>query len=239
MPGRWVAGMMCRMEDSALLQALRSRYDIVEETIHAGDYALRMAHPRSADALLNEEDFAIDERIPYWAEIWISARVLADRIAREPGQSRRALELGCGAGLVTVAAAAAGFEVLATDYYPEALQFVEVNARLNSLPAPLTRVLDWRRWPDDLGTFDMVLAADVLYEPAYCELVAAGIARALAPDGVAWVTDPERGRAETFPAHCRRAGLQVQLDRVPAMHEGRQQHVSFYRLRHEEPRVER
>ncbi len=48
----------------------------------------------------------------------------------------RLLELGCGSGLAVMSALAAGFEVTAVDYYPEALEFVLLNADLNGLPAP-------------------------------------------------------------------------------------------------------
>ena len=79
--------------------------------------------PASVDDLISEEDFAVDERIPYWADCWPSARVLAEHIAGSCGGGRRMLELGCGVGLVSLAAAAAGFDVLATDYYADALEF--------------------------------------------------------------------------------------------------------------------
>ena len=61
------------------------------------------------------------------------------------------LELGCGCGLAVLAGLAAGFSVTAIDYYPEALEFVRLNALLNQLPAPETMVVDWRNYPDDLS----------------------------------------------------------------------------------------
>ena len=138
-----------------------------------------LLHPRSADDLIDEDDFNRDERLPYWAEIWPSAYVLAQRIARENGRSSgrpsRLLELGCGSGLAVVTALAAGFDVTAVDYYPAALEFVNVNAKLNGLPPPQIRVVDWRNYPDDLRDFDVVIAADVLYETGYCRLDCRGI----------------------------------------------------------------
>jgi predicted nicotinamide N-methyase len=68
-----------------------------------------------------------DERLPYWADVWPSARVLAERVATMQVDDRRFLELGCGAGLVSVAAAIAGFDITATDYYEEALRFTALN----------------------------------------------------------------------------------------------------------------
>ena len=84
-------------------------------------------------------------------------------------------------GLVSLSAAIAGFEVLATDYYPEALEFVAANAQQNGLAGIATRCVDWRQYPSDLVGFDLIVASDVLYERPGATLVAAAIAHSLAP----------------------------------------------------------
>ena len=122
---------------------------------------------------------------------------------------RRLLELGCGLGLVSLAAIRAGFEVTATDYYDEALAFTELNARHNDLPPPATRLVDWRRFPDDLGRFDLVVASDVLFEKPNIPLIAAAFSRTLAPGGRGLLTDPGRPPAAAFPAECERHGLRI------------------------------
>ena len=80
------------------------------------------------------------------------------------GRGRRLLELGCGIGLVSLVAAAAGFRVLATDYYADALGIHGRQCPRHGLRGVDTRLVDWRKLPDDLGTFDVVAASDVLYE---------------------------------------------------------------------------
>jgi ETFB lysine methyltransferase len=122
---------------------------------------------------------------------------------------RRLLELGCGLGLVSLAAIRAGFDVIATDYYEEALAFTELNARHNELPPPATRLVDWRRFPEDLGRFDLVVASDVLFEKPNIPLIAAAFSRTLAPGGRGLLTDPGRPPAAAFPAECERHGLQI------------------------------
>jgi hypothetical protein len=47
---------------------------------------LRMVHPRNAEALIDEGDFARDERLPYWAEIWPSAYTLARVLTGQLGE---------------------------------------------------------------------------------------------------------------------------------------------------------
>ncbi len=202
------------MSDSELAE-LQSRYSLVETAVEIGRWRLKLLHPRSADELISEEEFNRDERLPYWAEIWPSAVALAGRLAGEAERRAirggdRLLELGCGAGLVTTLAAKLGLAVTAADYYGEALRFADYNAGLNGGQLAAARVLDWRKLPDDLGQFDWVVAADVLYERDYAELVATAIARTLKPGGHAIVTDPQRQKAATFPEQCRQCGLTIE-----------------------------
>lgn len=194
---------------------------IVTTNVEVAGRRYELRRPESADALLDlltEEDFAQDDRLPYWAEVWPSSRVLAERVARLSGQGQRLLELGCGVGLVALAAANAGFAVLASDYYAEAVEFTTANARLNRLDAIVARLVDWRALPADLGRFDLVVASDVLYERPNSALVAAVLAQTLTASGRAIVTDPGRKPALQFPAACAEHGLEVvPLEQVPML----------------------
>jgi 2-polyprenyl-3-methyl-5-hydroxy-6-metoxy-1,4-benzoquinol methylase len=111
-------------------------------------------------------------------------------------------------------AAQAGFAVTATDYEEAALEGVRYNAARNSLPSLTTRVLDWRQPPADLGLFDRVVAADVLYETHHPQSLAQVIAATLAPGGTGLVADPCRLKAAAFPAACRSVGLAVTKTRA-------------------------
>jgi ETFB lysine methyltransferase len=225
-----------------LVDDLRRRFDVVEHRIGVGNQVFELLHPRSADDLIDEDEFNRDERLPYWAEIWPSAYVLAQRIAEQDGSSigrpRRLLELGCGSGLAVVIALAAGFEVTAIDYYPAALEFVHVNAELNSLPRPQTRVVDWRNYPTDLRGFDIVIAADVLYETGYCRLIAEAFRQSLVADGIGLLTDPQRSKAAVLPDECRKAGLKISQPQVfgplsvPGGDPAVKQTVDLFEIRH-------
>src|SRR5690606_6274286 len=113
---------------------------------------------------IDVSDFNRDERLPYWAELWPSARALAQELLDGPLPRGRVLELGCGIALPSLALRWRGVEVVASDYYAEALDFARENARRNRLTEPETLLLDWRTPPPDLIPFDLVIAADVLYE---------------------------------------------------------------------------
>jgi predicted nicotinamide N-methyase len=189
--------------------SLRRRFRVVESTVGVAGRDIGLLHPASAEELIDERDFERDERLPYWAELWPSARVLAAEVTRMAGGGRRLIELGCGAGLVSTSAALAGFDVTATDYYDDATRFARVNVWRNAKVAVADRMVDWRSMPDDLGVFDVVLASDVLYERPYGSLVAGAIARVLGPNGVAIVADPGRVGREPFLEALAGRGLRI------------------------------
>jgi predicted nicotinamide N-methyase len=73
------------------------------------------------------------------------------------------LEIGCGLALPSFAAALAGGRVTASDWSSSALEAVSDNAARNEVVVD-TLQLDWFDPPSELPFFDLVLAADVLYE---------------------------------------------------------------------------
>ncbi|MEO7360533.1 MAG: methyltransferase domain-containing protein [Gemmatimonadaceae bacterium] len=192
---------------------LERKFVLADEavTLHAlGQPVLfSLRKPQNADLLINEEDYVKDERLPYWADLWPAARLLATTALEANGHGRSLLELGCGLGLPTAAAVRAGFEVTSTDYYEDALHMARCNsARVNGVE-PNVRMVDWRALPADLGKFDVVMAADVLYERPYGTLVAAAIAATLKPDGEAWIADPGRSGLDVFLEQATVHGLGV------------------------------
>ncbi len=201
-------------ERAAALEIELAHLDLVTCGVEAGGAKVVLRKPRSAESLISEEDFIGDERLPYWADVWPSARALAGALRSHDGTGRTLLELGCGVGLVSVTALRAGFTVTATDYYRDALEVTRLNAlRLaGDGDARLTaRHVDWRALPDDLGPFDVVCAADVLYEPDYPVLVSETIRRTLAPGGLVLIADPGRAALAPFREEAAKRGL-VEVD---------------------------
>ena len=99
-----------------------------EERIVVAGRELLIARPDDPESLIDEERFAADEFMPYWAELWPSGLALADYVATLDLAGRRVLELGCGLALPSFAAALGGADVLATDWAPDALSLVAANA---------------------------------------------------------------------------------------------------------------
>ena len=133
--------------------------ELYEEELTVAGVRLTLARPVVPEDLIDEDAFAVDEFLPYWAELWPAGLALAGAL---PDVRRlRVAELGCGLGVPSLVAAARGAEVTATDWAPAAIELLRENAARNGLPLR-AEVRDWRETWDD--RFDLVLAADVLYE---------------------------------------------------------------------------
>ncbi len=106
---------------------------------------------------------------PYWAFCWASGHALAAEIltGRVPVAGKRIVDFGTGSGVVALAAARAGAAaVYAVDEDPLALAAVRANARLNGIEGVETVPS-----LDAVPTYDLLLLADVLYDPANRPLV--------------------------------------------------------------------
>jgi predicted nicotinamide N-methyase len=187
------------------------RFSPVERVIDICGQTVRMWRPPDIEALIDLDAFAADERIPYWADVWESAIVLAEEVAAMEGRGLSLLELGCGLGLPSLVAARRGFAVVASDYEEPALEGVRYNAERNGVGDRVaTQVVDWRRPPEGLGRFDRVVAADVLYETHHAAALAGIIDRTLADGGSALVADPGRLKAAAFSPACEALGLRTE-----------------------------
>jgi predicted nicotinamide N-methyase len=139
---------------------------------------------------------------PYWSILWRSGVALARELDDFEPRGRRVVELGCGLGLPSIAAARAGARVLATDIEQEPLELLRRNARENGVTVE-TALVEWAT-ADALvsrGPFDLVLAADVLYERSSVATLLSLLPR-LAPEAL--IAEPGRPAAEPFLEQARR-----------------------------------
>jgi predicted nicotinamide N-methyase len=190
----------------AILQQLGP---LVREKVIVEERTFLIARPSESDRLLDHPAvhtaFARDEYMPYWADLWPAARMLAKVLLHEswtPGTE--ALEVGCGLGLPGIVALACGLRVTFSDYDACALRFAADNARLNGFDDFRTLQLDWRNPPADLRV-PMILASDLIYELRNVEPLVAFVRKVLAPGGVCLLTDQDR-----IPAHALRETLEQQ-----------------------------
>jgi predicted nicotinamide N-methyase len=162
--------------------------------------------PGESDRLLDHPTvraaFARDEYMPYWADLWPAARMLAKAVLRQSWPAGlRALEVGCGLGLPGIAALAAGMRVTFSDYDATALRFAAGNARANGFADFDLLQMDWRYPPEGLRV-PLVLASDLIYEMRNVAPLVALIKQVLTPDGMCLLTDQDR-----VPSHVLRETL--------------------------------
>jgi SAM-dependent methyltransferase len=204
--------------------------EVIRERVILGEHTLLIDKPGGSDDLLLHPAiraaFAADEYLPYWADLWPAARMLAKAVLAEPWEAQRtedrgqrtekppavlssvlcplsspltALEVGCGLGLPGVAALARGLHVVFSDYDATAVRFAANNARLNGFTNFTERPFDWRAPPGDLRV-NVVLASDLTYEARHIEPLVALLRRVLLPGGLCLWTDQDRPPAAALRA---------------------------------------
>ncbi|RMX07967.1 methyltransferase [Corticibacter populi] len=160
---------------------------------------------------------------PYWCFCWASGLALARWLAEHPQwvQGKKVLDFGSGSGVAAIAAAKVGAtEVVACDLDPLARQACHANAALNGVT--LGSSADFFAEAD---RFDLILAADVLYDRANLPLLDAFLTR-----GAQVLLADSRVRNFRHPPYQRVATLQActwpDLDESPEF-----RRVSLYHAR--------
>ena len=165
-----------------------------EERIGIGGHELVVLRPDDPESLIDERRFDENEFLPYWAELWPSGLALARHVAELDLEGRRVLEVGCGLALPSLAARSRA----PTCSQPTGLP------RRSSSPPPMRRrtgsARDGRAGVGRLGCarlgpFELVLAADVLYEERNAAPLLRLLDAVVARDGEALVADPGRRHA--------------------------------------------
>lgn len=181
---------------------LREHFPLRDFDVTVGARRYTLTTAEDIEQLINritEEQFRVDERLPYWAELWHSALALAGHLADMPDQlvNTRVLEIGCGLALPGIVAAAAGARLTCGDFEALALLAAELNLRRNVPEAAVDmRMMDFR---DDPGEhWPVILAADVIYEQRFVEPLATFLDHALAPGGTIYLAEPNRLIAVPF-----------------------------------------
>ena len=117
--------------------------------------------------LSNDHPAVVDERLPYWGEVWPSSLAMAEYLQTVDwiSSDMSILELGCGPGLAGLGAAEFTTDITVSDYEKEAIELAELNWLHTVGTSPKKLLLDWR---DPQGRqFDLLLAADVAYEKRF------------------------------------------------------------------------
>ena len=113
---------------------------------------------------------------PIFGVLWPAGEVLANLMLDYHVDGKRVLEVGCGIALASLVLSLRSANITATDRHPETEGFLVYNSKLNNgKTIPFVRT----GWADltgnGLGTFDLIIGADLLYESEHVDLLSAFI----------------------------------------------------------------
>ena len=151
-----------------------------------------------------------EEGDPYGAVLWPAASAMALQLIERRPKVDSILELGTGTGLVSLVAARLGIpNVYATDYAQVPLDLLHVAAReYNQLSSIHLERYDFVQDPLP-HSVDLVVAADVLYEPKTGRGLALRVVQALDAGSEVWIADsPGRAGRPAFLQELASLGVQ-------------------------------
>ncbi|MDB5708160.1 MAG: methyltransferase [Sphingomonas bacterium] len=159
------------------------------------EITLHKAAPSSGLATLAAQD--PDFASPYWAYHWAGGLALARFILDHPDRvaGLRVLDLGCGAGLVAIAAAKAGAAgVIAADIDRYAIAALRLNAACNGVSVTAA---EGDLTFGDPPPVDLILVGDLFYAPDLAGRVTAFLDRCLTAGIAVLIGDPWRAPLPT------------------------------------------
>jgi predicted nicotinamide N-methyase len=175
--------------------ALRLRY----QTIEFGKIDIHLCTLRDKQQFNDPEDAALNLGIssslwPLFGVVWPSSMVLAHHMNGFDTTNKRILEIGCGMALTSLLLNEQGADITASDHHPEAKAFLNRNTDLNNGKTIAFERADWAEVSNTLGSFDLIIGSDLLYEDAHIEQLAHFINRHAKPICEVIIVDPGRGR---------------------------------------------
>lgn len=181
------------------MSSLRFRY----QTIELGKIDIHLRSLRDNQEFSDDHNEAAELGIssaswPLFGILWASGQVLAHRMLDFDIADKRILEVGCGIALASHLLNNRHADITATDYHPEAGNFLNENVKLNhSEHIPFVRT-GWADEKSSLGEFDVIIGSDLLYESEHVDLLANFLQQHAAAQCEIIIVDPGRGHHARF-----------------------------------------
>jgi 2-polyprenyl-3-methyl-5-hydroxy-6-metoxy-1,4-benzoquinol methylase len=178
-------------------------YQVKFETVTVGgsDYKIRslLDLQQYADPLGEAEQAGISSAgWSLFGRVWPSARVLALAMQSFDLVGKRILEIGAGLALPSLVIHSRAGDMTVSDWHPLSAAFLEENRLLNNLGPLKYQTGNWAIGNQELGSFDLIIGSDVLYERQHPGQLAAFIDRHALPDAQIIIVDPDRGNRIEF-----------------------------------------
>lgn len=162
-----------------------------------------------------DQDNSLAEKYcPYFGALWEAGIGLSQFLENYNLNNKSVLEIGCGLGLPSFIITRKKGHVIATDFHLDVPLFLEKNQKVNNISFPY-RVMNWRdeieRTKADLGTFDLVIGSDILYEGQHPKEVAKALIAFLKPNGKIILADPGRAYIQQFVTVMKELGYREEF----------------------------
>ena len=156
-----------------------------DEAAHFGKLAAEWWDPKGSSAMLHRLN---PVRLEFIRRA-IDMHWTGDVEARRPLSGKSALDVGCGAGLLSEPLARLGADVTGVDAAPENIAAASAHAQGAGLDI---RYMAGELAAQDIGTFDLVTAMEVLEHVADKRAFMRELAARLAPGGLVILSTPNR-----------------------------------------------
>lgn len=165
----------------------------------------------------DQDQSLAEEHCPYFGVLWEAGIGLSQFLTPSMCEGRKILEIGCGLALPSFVASRFGGNVIATDFHVDVPLFLEKNQAVNKIKFDY-EVMNWRseieHTKNSLGTFDLVLGSDILYESQHPLQVAKALIAFLNPGGTIILSDPGRAYIQKFVSSMRELGYPEEMKTV-------------------------
>jgi predicted nicotinamide N-methyase len=210
------------------LDQFHHAYDAVAMPVTIDGRTLTLYTPASLDRFIDPDDLMHD--FPLWAKLWEASGLLASYLFKLPPDPRKTmLEIGCGLGMVGIAAAKAGHRVTMTEINPDALNFARANALANDCPDLAIQPLDWNA-PQLSGRFDFIVGSETVYKNEDIDGLEALFERYLNPGGTIILAEGVRRTGVDFWERLRHR-YEIKAQRQTLRSDQGAQHMVLFHLR--------
>ena len=211
-----------------------NEYPITHTTIGIGSSQIKLTIVDDPDRFLDKlsrEDCDGRLYLPYWTYLWESAIGLARHVYQlgDAIAGQQILELGCGYGLAGIVAYKVGGDVVFSDFEYDALLFAQHNAQQNGIHSADFVQMDWNA-PCFQCQFDVILASDVIYEEQNWQPIADLLKNYLKPNGIAFLTEPNRKNAGGFFKDIHKNGFTFEKSTCFVTLDNKERQVNLYTI---------